>query len=583
MKRSSAAVRRGRVPGTKGPQGRAGLTAYRVPQHSAPIDLRLDGNIGPVPPADLFDACYAQLASRVHGYPSTRELESRWAERFGVTREAVRVTAGADEALDRIVRAFIRPGHEMLTTEPTFEMLERYCVLSGGRYVTVPWWSGALPVDDLVARVTPRTAVIVIVTPNNPTGSIAAADDLARVSAAAPNAVLVVDLAYGEFADLDLSTEALALPNVLVTRTLSKAWGLAGLRVGCAVGSPRLIEALAPAGNPYPVSAVSIAMAEAALAAGDARLAGGLSQVRSERTRLVALLTELGADPVPSQANFVCARLRDAAWTWDALAGLGISVRRFPNHRSLDTALRITCPADEQAFDRLCRALKTVLRPQAVIFDLDGVLADVSESYRTAIVQTAEAFGVSLRPSDIVDAKAAGGANNDWVLTCRLMADRGIDRSLAEVTERFESLYQGAPGQPGLRRAERLLVDRDWIAGLGKDLPLGIVTGRPRRDALRFLETHGLADVFSAIVTMEDAPPKPDPAPVRLALDRLGVTGAWMIGDTPDDMVAARGAGVLPVAVVGPGDDAATMGPALMRAGAARVLGDLHELEELLP
>jgi histidinol-phosphate aminotransferase len=573
--------RREAVPGR--PRARNGLTAYRVPQPSAPVDLRLDGNTGPAPPHELFDLSAGQFAARAHAYPSARDLESRWAERLGVTPDCVRVTAGADEALDRIVRAFAGPRRELLTTDPTFEMIERYCALSGGRYVSVPWWSGPLPVPELVARVSPRTAVIVIVTPNNPTGSVACADDLRRLSAAAPHAVLVVDLVYGEFADVDLMPEALALPNVIVTRTLSKAWGLAGLRVGCAVGSPRLIEALAPAGNPYPVSGVSIAIAEAALEASDARLADGVARVRSERDRMSAVLTSLGAEPVASKANFVCTRVRDAAWTWDALAGLGIAVRSFPGRRGLENALRITCPSDEPAFERLTRALTTVLRPEAVLFDLDGVLADVSGSYRSAIVQTAASFGVALGLDEIAEAKAAGGANNDWELSRRLIAAHGVALPLPTVTECFESLYQGSAGTPGLYRTEQLLIGPDWIRDLGRRLPLGIVTGRPRRDAMRFLEDQGIPGLFKAIITMEDSVPKPDPAPVRLALDRLGVEHAWMVGDTPDDMRAARGAAVLPIGVLAPGAGTVAMAPALQRAGAARVLNTLEDLEDLLP
>ena len=99
---------------------------------------------------------------------------------------------------------------------------------------------------------------------------------------------------------------------------------------------------------------------------------------------------------------------------------------------------------------------------------------------------------------------------------------------------------------------------------------------------LIFNERFDLADRFDTVVTMEDGPAKPDPAPVVAALDRLGVARAWMIGDTPDDVRAARAAGVVPLAVVAPGDDPAAMGETLLRAGAARVLADVDELDALL-
>ncbi len=212
--------------------------------------------------------------------------------------------------------------------------------------------------------------------------------------------------------------------------------------------------------------------------------------------------------------------------------------------------------------------------PQALLFDLDGVLADVRESYRRAVVETAAQLGVVLTPPEIAAAKAEGDANNDWVLTRRLLARHGVEADLDEVTRRFEALYQG-----GLWEAERLLCPVAVVARLARRLPLGVVTGRPRRDAERFLEHFGLAEHFVGMVCMGEAPAKPDPAPVRLCLEHLGVVRAWMLGDTPDDVRAALGAGVLPLGVVAPGEDSAD---ALRAAGAVRVIVPT-DLEELLP
>ncbi|MGE5361669.1 MAG: pyridoxal phosphate-dependent aminotransferase, partial [Bacteroidales bacterium] len=250
----------------------ARISAYQVPRHGAPIDLPLDGNEGPIAALDL-SAVLGDAPTLVNRYPSARRLQEQWAARLGIEPTRVRVTAGADEALDRIIRTFVGPGREMLATEPSFEMLPRYCALAGGRYVTVPWPSGPFPTAALLERISPRTSLVTVVTPNNPTGLVATIDDIRRLAAAAPHAVVLVDLAYVEFADVDPVREVLALPNAIVTRTLSKAWGLAGLRVGCAAGAADLIASLAAAGNPYPVSGLSLALASVALDMDDSRVA----------------------------------------------------------------------------------------------------------------------------------------------------------------------------------------------------------------------------------------------------------------------------------------------------------------------
>jgi phosphoglycolate phosphatase-like HAD superfamily hydrolase len=126
-------------------------------------------------------------------------------------------------------------------------------------------------------------------------------------------------------------------------------------------------------------------------------------------------------------------------------------------------------------------------------------------------------------------------------------------------------------------------VPRELLARLAERRPLGIVTGRPADDAERFLARRRIRDLFQVVVTMEDGPLKPDPAPIRRALERLEVRRAWLVGDTVDDVRAARAAGVLPIAVPAPGDDPSTAAAALEAAGAAVVLRDAASIAEVLP
>jgi HAD superfamily hydrolase (TIGR01548 family) len=555
---------------------------YRPPRHPAPADLRLDGNEGPAPDPAVLDAAVAAGPEILRAYPRPAALEALLASRLGVEPERVVVTAGADDALERALRCVLGPGRELILPVPAFEMIERYAALTGCDVIRVPWIEGPFPADEVLARVSERTAAVVAITPNSPTGLAATAADLERLSRGAPGALLIVDLAYTEFADEDLTPAALALPNAVAIRSLSKAWGLAGARVGYAAGPAGIVSWLRAAGHPYAVSGPSLAAARSRLETGGEAVRAWTGRVREERAALAGLLERLGAAAASSQANFVLGRFADAAWVRDALSGLGIAVRAFPGTPGLEDALRITLPGNEAGFARLCRALETALRPQALLFDMDDTLADASRSYRAATVATAAAFGVRITLDDITAAKAAGDANDDWKLTWRMVREGGVEVSLAEVTARFEELYQDAPGRPGLRATETLLVDRVVLERLAARLPLGIVTGRPRRDAEIFLDDHGIRDLFGALVTMDDGPLKPDPAPIRLALSRLGIERAIMIGDTPDDVRAARAAGVVPVGVIAPADDPAAARDALFAAGAARVLERAAGIEEVL-
>jgi histidinol-phosphate aminotransferase len=199
-------------------------------------------------------------------------------------------------------------GGDLILPVPTFEMIARYAALAGGRLIEVPWPDGPYPLDSILARSGEGTRMIAFVSPNNPTGAVATAADLRAISRAAPHALILVDHAYAEFADEDLTREALSLGNALVLRTFSKAWGLAGLRIGYAIGGAEWLAVIRACGNPFPVTGPSLLLARAWLRSGAAEVAAFVEEVRREREALGAVLREVGAAPLRSQANFVCSR-----------------------------------------------------------------------------------------------------------------------------------------------------------------------------------------------------------------------------------------------------------------------------------
>ena len=348
-----------------GPRPRPGLPlrAYRRAAAAPRIAHWLDGNEGPAALASELAGATTDPES-LRRYPDERLLCAELAARFDLAPEQVVLGAGADELLDRLCRAFLAPGQRLVAPVPCFAMLPHYAALAGAEFVGVPWRRGPLPMAALQAQAT-TAAMVVATAPNNPTGLSATAAELCALAAASPQTLFAADLAYVEFASDDPTAALLRLPNVVVVRTFSKAYGLAGLRVGYALGPAELVHAVRVCGSPYPCSGPSLALCRQALQRGPD--AEALQTIAHGRRELAALLARCGFAVVPSEANFVLAHATDRAIALDfaqQLAAAGIAVRTFDgDDPHLATAVRTTVPGDPQALQNLLHAIAATAPP----------------------------------------------------------------------------------------------------------------------------------------------------------------------------------------------------------------------------
>jgi HAD superfamily hydrolase (TIGR01548 family) len=229
-------------------------------------------------------------------------------------------------------------------------------------------------------------------------------------------------------------------------------------------------------------------------------------------------------------------------------------------------------------------------RPDVLLFDMDGVLADVRESYRSCIVKTVARYGGFIDLSDVRAAKRDLDSNNDWVVAQRLIErTSGREIPLDEIVSAFQSTYLGSGSRPGLRCNERLLVPATKLSDLAKRYRLGIVTGRPRDECDWFLDRFGVASYFGALVCREDAREKPHPEGILAAARALGGSTTWVFGDTVDDIRSASRADaisseldIIPFGVLSPGATLAD-GTALSSAGALAVLGNSEQISSIIP
>jgi len=333
----------------------AALRPYRVASRPGEIRLDLRHNEGPPPDPSLVEA-WADADAVLRHYPDATRLEAAIAERHGIDPARVVVTAGADDALDRISRAYLGPGRGLVLHEPAFEMTIRYALLTGAAVRGVPWPACAFPVARFVAAAA-EASVVVLTSPNNPTGEVIGRDALRAVAAETPHALLVVDAAYEEYAEDDLTATAIAA-GALVLRTFSKAWGLAGIRVGYAIGTPEVIDALRVVGAPYPVSAPSLAVAARAYAAGDTSVRPAVARARFLRRAIEAALRDAGFAPADSHANFAFVQGDGVEALAAHLMAAGIAVREFPGRPELVGAARIGLPESDADLAALCATIR---------------------------------------------------------------------------------------------------------------------------------------------------------------------------------------------------------------------------------
>jgi histidinol dehydrogenase len=322
----------------------ASISTYDPGRKPVAIDLSDNTNLFGICPA-VADVLAGSEAATTTRYPSVYAdaLIEAAAARFGVATANVVSGCGSDDVIDSAVRAFCDPGDIVAYPWPTFGIVPTFARMNATTPVAIPGPPGApLDVAGLLAA---RPRLIYICRPNNPTGDSALAADVVRL-ADAFDGVVLVDEAYADFADDDLLRTAAGSGNVIVLRTLSKACGMAGLRVGFAVGPDRLIADVAKSRGPYKVSSIAERAGEAVLRDGQEWVDWCVQQTRINRSRLREALGLSGHDALPSDANFVLIRLPAGAGgaqnVADRLRRHGIGVRPFAALPGLGDCIRVT-------------------------------------------------------------------------------------------------------------------------------------------------------------------------------------------------------------------------------------------------
>jgi histidinol-phosphate aminotransferase len=330
------------------------MSAYvpgEQPPHGTKV-IKLNTNENPYPPSPSVGEAIARELSdggarlRLYSDPAALEVRLAASDVTGFPIDQVLAGNGSDELLALIVRAVVEPGEKILYPYPTYVLYETLAEAQGARIQTHEFGPDfSLPQSLFGAD----AKVIFVTSPNSPSGTSHPSVELGRLADSVPHALVVVDEAYADFADDNALDLARTRPNVVVLRTFSKSYSLAGMRIGLLFGSSDVVRGIGKVKDSYNLDRLAIVAGAAALR-DQAWMTDNVAKIRRTRARLLSSLSGLGFSVLPSSANFVFARLGSASRASGAYRFLkeqGILVRYFPRPL-LDDALRITVGTDAE-------------------------------------------------------------------------------------------------------------------------------------------------------------------------------------------------------------------------------------------
>ncbi|MBX2809282.1 MAG: aminotransferase class I/II-fold pyridoxal phosphate-dependent enzyme [Cellvibrionaceae bacterium] len=292
-------------------------------------------------------------ADKLQQYPAYGAIMQPLADYAGVTPEQLMITNGSDQGIDLVFRAVATPGAEAIIPGPSFAMYTQ-CAQVEAMKIIAPQYTrkAGYPLAEVLAAISAKTAIIVVANPNNPSGTSIANQDIVTIAQAAPGAAILVDECYYEYTKDSLVGHLNDLPNVFITRTFSKTWGIPSLRFGYLMAQPAFIRALCNLRGPYDINQLAVVAASAALKHSDAIASYVVEIMTQAKPLLESFLDEQGIDYWTSHANYLWTFPADALVLNQHFAERGFLLR--PKAYQQTMGLRISIGTVEQMQKLLC-------------------------------------------------------------------------------------------------------------------------------------------------------------------------------------------------------------------------------------
>ncbi len=499
-------------------------------------------------------------------YPNRQEVEALIAEKLNTNTDNVFLSNGGDESIDLLFKMCKLKHQSILLPMPAFSQYTHQLSIWDIENIVVPSLDDySIDLEAIANNLKPNQWLI-ITRPNNPTGECLSEDNLINLIeiAQVTGTDVLLDEAYIEFyQDNSKLNYALKYDNVISLRTFSKAYGLAGARLGYLVGNKNLIQQFKKYAPPFNVNQISLQLAKLGLQNTN-EVERYCRIIAVNRQIVFNFLKSCEIDVFNGKGNFLLFNLNSKKKIMLSLFMSKASIQIKSTINDLPDSVRITIPAN---ITTLLSALKTVFKPEIIGFDMDGVLIDTSESYDLCISETVLYFTKNkLKVGKISELREKGGFNNDWDLTNGLIKQQGIEVEFDEIKNKFQQFYQDFKVNE-----INFLTNKELFSS---SYTTAIITGRPSNEARDGIKQLGIKPNY--IISADDVKQqKPSPEGINWLKNNTNKTDMWFIGDTVDDMQAGQASNCV---CIGIGKNSEN----LYKSGADIVLENINQLEELL-
>ena len=559
------------------------LKPYHKPIEGRSAYARLDFNEN----TTGFPAVYPDgvAAFAISAYPEYELFINRLADFYEVDANSILLTNGSDEGISVAAQTFVEThGDYAVVSDPCFSMIPQLLTLAGASLREVKVLPDlSFDLAGIEAALEQGAKMAMFATPENPTGAILDRETVKKWCAKYPDTLFVIDEAYGEFANSSMLANITQFENLLVLKTFSKAWGMAGLRLGMAFGAPALIEYMQRVKLPYSVNAMAIQTAD--------KLLNRADEVKETAQKAVADINKL-ADELIDEGFRV-----NKGFSNSFLLGAGINAERLSEHcRSRGVLIRNRSnsvfaddlrghkPAmwgrlrvsagTENEHIKFLTALESFNKSYGVLFDLDGTLVDTTFSFDQTVQELVEHYtGRELPAAELQALRAEGGFNDDWQAAHELIKRRGCSVLLEDIIQRALPLYLSIAKQN-----EQMMCSWAVLGKLRKRHSLFIITGRTRPE-YEPIWAERLDPIFSRVYCLGDLEgklAKPSPDYLLHAMRDANLVAGCYIGNSVDDMQAARAAGLDAIGIT-----STQPAEVLKKAGAQITIKSMEQLEEV--